>query len=512
MRVALEPPPGLASDDTTFASKGAYADGSNVRFWLGKPQVIGGWSGAFVGALTGVCRNLKPWTTVSQGITVAFGTHSALMVYVSGVLSDITPSGLTVGSIDAAGTAPGWGSGGFGSGLYSTPNSIFYPRTWSLDTFGSYLVAVPRGGTLYQWQNNPVVDAVAVTNAPIEITAMLVTPQRQVLAIGCNEQGGATPFNGLCVRGCAIEDLTAWASTSTNTAFQDLLEGGGRLVTGVMVGDYVALLSDNALYVGEYQGNPLQMYRWEMVEGNCGIIGPNAKVVYKGVLYWVAPDGQFRMWAPGGKPQIVPCPIWRDFVDNCDVSQGAKITAATISQYDEIWFFYPDLRDDSNAAENSRYVALSLAEVATGAFRWFRGQMARTAFCDAGVQTYPMGVDPSGTVFNHESGRDADGDPLGWYIQTADQYLDDAQRCLQLQGVWPDFENQEGDVSLTIYVRQFPQGSAITKGPYTLPAGGRKKDFRADGRIAAIRIEGTAAPTYMRVGKPSFEAIVTGQR
>ncbi len=42
MRFTLDPPPGLAADDTWFAAAGRWADGSNSRFWRGGPQVIGG--------------------------------------------------------------------------------------------------------------------------------------------------------------------------------------------------------------------------------------------------------------------------------------------------------------------------------------------------------------------------------------------------------------------------------------------------------------------------------------
>jgi hypothetical protein len=93
MRVPLSPPPGLVSDDTTFSSEGAWEDGNNVRFVRGKPQTIGGWGVQFNDELTGVCRNALAWTETSAGLNIAFGTHSALQVYVSGALYDITPAG-----------------------------------------------------------------------------------------------------------------------------------------------------------------------------------------------------------------------------------------------------------------------------------------------------------------------------------------------------------------------------------------------------------------------------------
>jgi hypothetical protein len=508
--VALEPPPGLISDDTTFAAEGAWEDGNNVRFVRGKPQTIRGWETLFNDTLTGVCRNTLAWTEQQAGLNIAFGTHSALQVYVSGTLSTITPAGLAAGSIDASGIAGGWGTGAWGSGAWSTPTDSYYPRTWSLGTWGGKLLANPRGGTLYEWSNNPAVVAAAIGTAPTQMTAMLVTPQRQVLALGCIPTAGGD-LNPLCVRGCEIEDNTAWTPASTNTAFEDTLEGGGRLITGRLVGDYVALWSDNALYMGEYTGDTTQIYRWQMIAGDCGIVGQNAVAVYKGRAFWVSPDGQFRTWTPGENVQILNCPIRNDFADNCDVSQISKIIATTISQHDEIWWFYPDLRDaaEDTVAEQSRYVALCLSDEEP---IWFRGQVARTAFEDAGVQSYPMGVSYGGMVYKHEFGNDADGSALAAHIKTADQYLGSGEQCLLLKGIWPDFEDQDGDVSLTVEVREYPQSTAVTKGPYTLSDASSKKDFRASGRVANVKFSSSAAPTFWRLGKPTFEAVPTGRR
>lgn len=510
MRVALEPPAGLVSDDTTFASEGAWEDGNNVRFVRGRPQTIRGWSKLFNSTLAGVCRNTLAWTEQVAGTNIAFGTESALQVYVSGTLATVTPAGLTSGAIDATGGSGGWGTGTWGSGTWSSPSAVYYPRTWSLETWGGTLLASPRGGTLYQWSNDPAVVATAVSNAPAEITAMLVTPQRQVLAIGCTSSV-TSDLDPLCVRGCAIEDLTTWAPLSTNTAFEDTLPGDGRLVTGRMVGDYVALWSDNALYMGEYTGDTTELYRWSLIARDCGIVGQNAVAVYKGGAIWIAPDGQFRTWQPGSDVEIVPCPIRNDFADHADVSQVSKAFGTSVSQHDEVWFFYPDARDISGTgvAEVSRYVAFSLGD--NGPV-WFRGQLARTAFVDAGVQTYPMGVSYAGRVYQHEYGNDADGSALSWHIKSSDQYLGTAEQLIQINGCWPDFEDQQGDVSLTVYVREYPQSTAVTKGPYTLSPSGQKKDFRAQGRIASVKFSGSASPTFARLGKPTFDAVQTGRR
>ncbi len=495
MRVPLQPPPGLVSDDSTFAAEGAWVDGSNIRFWEGRPQTIGAWESVFAPPLTGVCRNIKSWTNNDGSRILAFGTHSALQLYFAGTLSDITPAGLSAGSIDSSGEAPGFGTGTYGTGPYSNPESTFFPRTWSLDTWGENLVANPRGGKIYRWENDPGVDAAEVTNAPDEISALLVTPERQVLALGCNEEISGD-FNPLCIRGCDLGDIDDWTTSATNNAFEHILAGSGRIVKGAMVGNLVAVWTDTGLYVGQFLGNPNQTYRFDPVATNCGLIGPNAVAVVGSTAFWVAPDLQIRAWAPGIEPRIVECPIHGDFAANLDTLQSAKIVAAGVSKFGELWFHYPDVRDGD---ENSRYIAVSVDKGS-----WFRGLLGRTAAVDAGVAQFPIAADEQGQVYFHETEGAVD-----WSLTSADQYLESAERCLQLQSFRPDFKSQTGDVSLTLTTRMRPQGPTIARGPFTIAEGAEKKDFRATGAIAAIRFLGNGA---LRFGKPCFDAAVLGTR
>ena len=92
MRVALKIPPGLNGDDTTYAAAGRWADCNNVRFDRDFPQVIGGWESLTASLLTGVCRTVFQWTDSLPTLNIAFGTHSALQVWLGGALYDITPT------------------------------------------------------------------------------------------------------------------------------------------------------------------------------------------------------------------------------------------------------------------------------------------------------------------------------------------------------------------------------------------------------------------------------------
>lgn len=507
MLAPLTPPPGLNQDDSSFSRPGVWRDGSNVRFEKGMPEVIGGWSDALNGStLTGVCRNAFAWRNNGGLINIAFGTHSRLQVYQGSVLASITPSGLIEGSVDTSGTEPGWGTGTWGSGTWGDPQSTYYARTWSFSTYGEKLIANPRGGTIYEWDGDTAVLATAVSNAPSVVTCALVTAERQLLAFGCNEESSGN-FNSRCIRGSNIEDITDWTTGPTDNAFEHILEGGGNIITARIVGAFVVVWTDQGVHLGQFIGDPGQAYRFDLIADQCGVIGPNAVTVLGETALWVGRDGQFWVWSIGGVPQPLMCPIQKDFVDNFVSAQKEKICAVTLAEFGEVWFFYPDSRDGT---ENSRYLVYCVEESRNAQMPvWFHGTLERTGTIDTGANSYPIWADSSGNAFYHEYGTTANGSSLSWSIQTSDQYLNEDRRSMMLRSFVPDFQNQDGDVTLTLYVRDYPMSAATTKGPYTIATSDVKKDLRASGRIVAAKFSGTAAT---RIGKPAFDTVPTGAR
>lgn len=505
MKFPFEVSPGIVSDDTTHATPGRWSDGNNVRFRFGRAEVIKGWQGYIDSLLTGVCRTAFAWTNNYNQVTVAFGTHSALQVEFAGQLYNITPAGLTTGQIDAGGIgASGYGAGGYGMGGYGIGQLDLSPTVWSFATWGQQLMACPRQGTLYHWQNDPASVAAKVTQAPATINCILVPPDsRQVRAFGCTEVSTGV-FNPGCIRGSGIGDYTVWTPGTGNNAFEHVIEGGEAIVSARTFTDRDAIWTKTGCYLGTFVGQPTQKYRVDSVAKDCGLAAQNAVAVYNRVAYWLTPDQRFYVWPFGGVPQELPCPILSDFRDGLAVDQVAKVCATTVRG--EVWWFYPDSRDEGGTnVENSRYVAYSISEQV-----WFRGKIARTAAHDNAILGYPLAVDVDGEIWLHENGNQAGDDALEWFIEAAPQYVGQADRHVLLRGVWPDLEDQKGNVALTVKLRPYPQGTDVLKGPYTLTPGADKYDFMAQGRLASIRLSGSG-DTFARIGKPTFDVVSTGR-
>lgn len=104
MKIPLELAPGLVSDDSDF-STGGWRDGSNVRFWRGKPETVKGWESLTLSTLGGVCRTVWGWSDADNLLNFALGCHNNLTVWQNGELAVVTPvSVAATGTITISGT------------------------------------------------------------------------------------------------------------------------------------------------------------------------------------------------------------------------------------------------------------------------------------------------------------------------------------------------------------------------------------------------------------------------
>lgn len=502
MNQPFQPQQGLSTDDTLFNSMGRWLNSSLIRFYNGSWQTKGGWERLTLQALKGVCRSCLCWTDFTDIQAVAFGEHNGLEVWRDGLIYDITPAPWTDGEIDGTG-GRGYGTGEWNVGTYGTESATeYYPLTWSLATWGDQLMANPRGRGIYQWDGTSSHLAALVPNAPVEVTYMCVVPQRQCIAFGCNEEVSGV-FNPLCIRWSDIEDNTDWTTLPSNNAGEYILESFGRIVCARVVGDYVLVWTSVGLYLGTFLGNPGQTWKFEHVGNNCPAISPGAPVVKNLDVMWVADDLTFWSYSLGGSPSQVICPIRSNFLDHITAGQSAKIVGSAVSTFQEIGWFYPDDRD---GFECSRQVCL-------GPDGWNTDLLSRTAWIDAGPQSNPIGVTPTGAVYLQEKGNSADGGPITGFIESADFYLGDAPGGIRVNGMWPDFKNQIGAVTMTLFTRNHPQAPTVyTHGPYTLTPGQEKRSFRAEGRIARLRFDFSSSPAFVRGGKPEFDIAPVGGR
>lgn len=506
MRQRLEIPPGINTDDTAYRYPGAWRSCDKVRFWKGSPEVIGGWETAVSTPLMGVCRSLLSWVDSDRQANIAYGLHNGLQVSQGAVLYDITPTtGFTAGAVDGTGGA-GYGTGSYNVGAYSEPSvEAFFPLTWSLSNWGNSLMANPRGQTIFWWQNDTATPAAILSGSPASVNFMLVTPTRQVMAFGCNEEISGT-FNSMAIRFSDIEDPEEWTTASDNNAGEVILAGSGNIICARQIGEYIFVWTNNSLYQGSFTGDTTNPWVFTKLGDNCGICGPNAVSIVSQTAYWFSNQDRFMYCTIGGVPTIMPLMVGDEMADHVTQSQNDKIVSSPISKFNEVWWFYPDNRDGS---ENSRYVSVSLSDGAAS-----QGILPRTAFQDtaSGSNLYPVGTTTDGVVYYHEKGNTADSGSIDWYIETSDFFIDEEERCTMVRSAWPDFQRQIGIIRMTVTGLQYPQSVPEVFSDQRLSANTTKVDFRYSGRLVRVKLAGNSSPAEMRLGIMTFDVVPAGNR
>ena len=495
---------GINKDDSGLAVEGGWIDADKVRFRQGRAQTVGGWGRITATPVTGICRALHAWAGHDGATRVALGTHLALWVYTGGTLYDITPAALAGGL--SSGGGGGFGSGLFGAGPFGiTPGGggTTAPRTWSLASWGENLLASPNGGTLYEWALNTAADALAVTGAPAKIGSMFVTSERIVVCCGATEFGGAV-YDPMLVRWSGQEDNTDWSPSAADQSGEFPLSSGSRIVRGIPSRKTNLIWTDTSLYSMTYLGDPLLVYGFELLGQNCGLCGPNGAIEKDGAGYWFTRSGEFYSFTGGAAVPLV-CPVQRYVADNLDWTQIDKVFAATNSSNQEIWWFYPDVRDGTG--ECSRYVIFNYAEN-----HWSIGTWDRTAWTDAGALQYPIATDAAGYLYHHEVGHSADGGVLTAFLESAPSDLGDGDTLLSVLRIVPDIEDLSGGLDLSFKSRRFPAGSETVHGPYTVLPDTEKIDMRLTARQMALRIDSASAPSFWRLGAMRVDIRPTGSK
>lgn len=497
------PPTRAGTDPFTVTSASAVVTVHQVAHGYTTGMAIKVFGSAAVGGIT---PNGGPFTitrTDADHYTFSFTSSATSGITGGGAEVVIVPQvELPAGQVNGTGTA-GYGTGSYGVGGYGQPSAAdYFPRTWSFGTLGEALIASPRDGAVFEWDNDTSVRAEYISGAPVRCASILTTPERIIMALGTEEEV-SHQYNARCLRHSDPTDETIWNTDENTLAREKVLEGAGRIVAGRTTGPANLIWTDNEVFQAQYVGSIDEVYSFTKLGEDCGLLGPNAVVTRNQRGYWMTPDLQFCSVANGGEPAVIPCPMRDELRNNLSPSQRDKIVASTISAFSEVWFHYPDRRD---GLENSRAVFFSVTDG-----WWSKARLARTAFCDAGPADYPVGVDVAGACYWHERGNSADGGAISWSLSAAPQYIDSGQTLVFLRSFWPDFQGQQGNIDLTLTTFEYPQSTPITLGPYSMAPGLEKVDLHCTGRLIGWTLSGNSGPAQFRLGTPIVEGRAGGR-
>jgi len=448
--VPLTIPPGVHKNGTDLQNAGRWNDANLVRWYEGGMQPVNGWRARTTSAFTGVCRALLTWTNNAGSRQTAAGTESKLyFVSDANALSDITPANFSAG-IPSATQNLGWGALTYGFDSYgiARPDSGSYTpaTTWSLDSWGEYLLGCSNhDGKIYQWTLSPGTVAAVLSNAPTSNTAIYVTDERFVFALGAGGVGNKVQWSDQ-------EDNNLWAPATTNQAGSLTLQTAGNLICAMGVRGQTLLFTDIDCHAATYQGPPF-VYGIKAVGSGCGIASANAAATTDTAAFWMGKNSFFMY---DGSVRSLPSDVGDYVFSDINVAQRSKVYAVKNSGHQEIWWFYPS----SNSTENNRYVAYNYREN-----HWSIGSLARTAATDAGVFIYPNMVGTDNKIYEHEVGFDYDSATV--FAESGPIEIGTGDRLMVAKSLIPD-EKTQGDVIAKFKTRLYPNATESTHGPYTM--------------------------------------------
>ena len=475
--------------------------------------------------------------TVTAPATSSGTTGAATFTYQISTGSDVYTVGV------------GWGAGGWGgstSGYPSTGWGIPAPagvgvgiqlRLWSQDNYGQDLIINPRGGALYLWKvnANPLIYDRAVllsSTSPAPYTTDVDCPtvanavaisdaSRFVIAFGCNDYGSAIQ-DPLLIRWSDQENYALWSPAVTNQAGSYRLSTGSSIVAHQQARQEILVWTDAALYSMQYLGPPY-VWGFQILADNISIAGPNAHATAANITYWMGLD-KFYMYS--GRVETLACPLRQYIFGDINLEQQYQFFAGTNEGFNEVWWFYCS----ANSTTIDRYVIYNHLERI-----WSYGNLARTAWLDTPLRSYPSATGYGGQLIYHENGVD-DGttnppSPISSYIQSADMDIGDGHAYGFVWRMLPDitFDGStvnNPSVTFTMRPRQNP---GANYGPAPDPTVTSAQNYQAQrnytvqqytqivytrvrGRQMAFRVSSEGLGVQWQLGVPRIDVRPDGKR
>jgi hypothetical protein len=493
MYLPLAIPPGIARNGTEYQAQGRWYDANLVRWYGEQLGPIGGWRKPSTNTVSGIARAILPWRTATLARWIAIGTHTHLYARTpSGTVTDITPSAFVTGNADESANT-GYGIGLYGAGAYGTPRPdtgvVTEALTWDLDVYGDKLYACAfSDGRIVSWDLDITHLAAAVTNAPTSCRGVVVTEQGAIMALAA---GG----NARSLQWSDLNGPTVWTPSSTNQAGSVTLVTQGAIRRGIRLGAQVLILTDIDAHVGAYVGLP-SVYAFQRVGDDCGVVSKGAVATIGSQAIWLSKSG-FWMF-DGGSVVPVPCDVWDYLQSNLNSGQRSKITAFHNHAFGEAWWLYPS----RSSTEVDSYIYYDYRRQ-----HWNIGSLARTCAAEAGVFMYPIMVDSSGGIYEHEVGYAYDGTVP--HAESGPVQLGNGDQVMRVSEIVSD-EATSGQVTVGFRTRAYPNGSEATIADVTFGTDGRAFP-RFSAREARVRIDAAANDDW-RVGTLRLKALAGGYR
>jgi hypothetical protein len=410
----------------------------------------------------------------------------------------------------------GWGVGTWNLSTWGTPRPAsasiaLDSRVWQFDNFGEDVICQLVDGAIYLFDTSLGVNvrATAISGAPTKSTYALVsTPDRHLVCFGTESTiGTPSTQDPMFVRFSNQEDINSFVESAINTAGGQRLTDGNYIVSADRSRGQILIWTDTALHGMQYIGPPYT-FGFQQLGSNCGLIAPHASADVNGVAYWMSKDAFFMF---DGTAKKLACTVQDYVFKDINIVQSEKVNIGVNTQFNEVTWWY------CSAASNyiDRFVTFNYLEGV-----WSIGTMARTAWADLGTYPRPTAAEyfPDSTeattttiygltagrslIYNQEDGKNGNGAAITALVKSGYFDIGDGDQMLFMKRFIPDFKNQEGNLTVHLLLRPYPQATASPSSldPYIIAPNTEKVDTRARGRQISLRIESNEVDTNWRYG------------
>jgi hypothetical protein len=389
----------------------------------------------------------------------------------------------------------GWGAGLWGAGTWGSSTALSFAnqlRLWSADNFGQDLVSCPRNGGIFYWTKTDGVTTRAVllsskagaNQVPtVGLQTIVSEKDRHLIVLGADDLSGTARtgvIDPMLIAFSDQENPLEFEPRTTNTAGSIRLSEGSIIIGSVKARQEILVWTDTALYSMQFIGPPFT-FGINLINGNTGLIAPNAAITSPAGVYWMGYDS---FYVYNGSVQKIPCTVLSYVYDNLNAGQAFKTVAFTNNRFNEVGWFYPS----SSSSEIDRYVAYNYAEQS-----WTYGELSRTAWLDTGTVSYPRATS-NNYLYEHEFGYDNDGSPMtNVFIESSDFDIGDGEQFAFISRIIPDLRfisnSEAGAVNMLLKTRNAPGDTLVTSSTSVITSTTSQSFVRARARQAAVRIE-----------------------
>jgi len=405
--------------------------------------------------------------------------------------------------------ALGWGTGSWGGSTWGTARSTdtsdvkLTNSQWSLVLWGEDLIATVRGGAIYYYDTSSAGRAVLVsglagaTSVPTTTSVSIISfPDRHLLSLGADPISSSGNIDPMQVRWSTQEDFTIWQPTATNTAGDQRLEVGTKIVGAVSAKDETFIATDEAVYGMSFIGPPF-IFSFRLLATNCGAAGKNVLLSVDNRVYWM---GKSNFFLYDGTVKEIPCPIQHFVFDRMQSNYIDKTIVGHNKSFNEVIWFYVSNDNTAGTAnpEPDSYVAFNYQDLA-----WSIGTLNRTVWSDAfGVRNVPFAFDETGILYNHETGTSDNGSDMNSYVESSAMEISQGGDSLYMvDKVIPDLTaSDDTNLYLTLKTRKYPNSPDIDKGTFTVTNETTKVSTRARARQMTMKLESTGINDDWQLG------------